>query len=144
MESVIELLNAKSVVESTSNPPLNRATSGSAGHELCTTEDIRLLSGERILYPTGVVLSLKKDEYMMIRSRSSIAMRGVDVAAGVIDSDYRGIIQVLLANNGPRTFEAKAGDSIAQGIVMKYEVLSGSGVIKDDVFEHKGFGSTSQ
>lgn len=126
-----------------STPALARATKYSAGHELRTTEDIRLTPGERQFYPVGVRLDIPEGYYMLVKSRSSIAARGVDVGAGVIDADYKGEIKVLLCNNGSRTFEAKEGDSIAQGILAKYEVLDNSTVIKPDAFEHLGFGSTN-
>ena len=38
----------------------------------------------------------------------------VDVAAGVVDADYTGEIQVVLANNSDKDFKVTAGDRIAQ------------------------------
>lgn len=44
---------------------------------------------------------------------------GIDVGAGVIDSDYRGTIQILLFNFGKEDFLVRKGDRIAQLIIEK-------------------------
>ena len=52
--------------------------------------------------------------------RSGLALKHfIDVGAGVIDSDYRGEVKVLLFNHGPTDFEVKTGDRIAQIIIEK-------------------------
>lgn len=141
--SIQQAFDEQKIMRATSEPPLNRATSSSAGHELCTTEEICLEAGCRSLYPVGIRMNMPADMMMLIKSRSSIAVRGVDVEAGVVDADYKGIVRVLLVNNSAQTFRAPIGTSIAQGIVLRYCVLENSGVIKEDMFEHTGFGSTN-
>jgi len=49
--------------------------------------------------------------YGRIAPRSGLALRhSIDVAAGVIDPDYRGEVAALLCNNGAAPFVIKAGD----------------------------------
>jgi dUTP pyrophosphatase len=45
------------------------------------------------------------------------------VGAGVIDSDYRGVIKVLLINHGQTEFTVNPGDRIAQLILERAEIL---------------------
>ena len=50
---------------------------------------------------------------------SRLALKGIDVTAGVIDSDYQEEVKVLLVNHSDIQFEIKMGDHIAQLIIEK-------------------------
>ncbi len=64
---------------------------------------------------TGVVLQIPGDCYARIAPRSGLALKhGIDVLAGVVDSNYRNTIQVILQNHGQQAFKVKVGDRIAQ------------------------------
>jgi dUTP pyrophosphatase len=53
--------------------------------------------------------------YGRIAPRSGLAVRnGIDVGAGVIDSDYRGEIKVLLINHGKDAITLETGSRVAQ------------------------------
>ncbi len=59
--------------------------------------------------------------YGRIAPRSGLAAKNfIDVGAGVIDSDYRGEVKVLLFNFSEEEFKVNVGDRIAQLIVEKY------------------------
>lgn len=51
----------------------------------------------------------------------SALKHGIDTGAGVIDSDYRGLLGVLLFNFGSEDFKINAGDRIAQLILERIE-----------------------
>ena len=51
--------------------------------------------------------------YGRIAPRSGIALKFIDIGAGVIDSDYRGEIGVILFNFGDEDFVVNMGDRIA-------------------------------
>ena len=92
-----------------------RATSGSAGYDLSSACNMVVPSRGRSLIMTDVTFEIPWNYYGRIASRSGIAVKhGIDVGAGVIDSDYRGNIGVLLFNHGDDDFNVKAGDRIAQ------------------------------
>ena len=58
----------------------------------------------------------------LVWPRSGLAVRhGIDTLAGVIDSDYRGEVRVVLVNHGDEPFAIAAGDRIAQLLVQKVE-----------------------
>lgn len=70
--------------------------------------------------PTGLVVAIPAGHYGRIAPRSGLAVKhGIDVLAGVIDSDYRGEIQVILINHSDQTVHFRHGDRIAQLILEK-------------------------
>jgi len=75
--------------------------------------------GSRALISTGLSMAFPEGSYGEIKSRSGLALRhGVVVQGGIIDGDYRGVVQVLLFNLGSAPFEVKNGDRIAQMLVL--------------------------
>ena len=72
-------------------------------------------------------------------------MKGIDVGAGVIDSDYTGIIKVLLINNGKENFLINIGDKISQLILEEYRhVIPYLAEISKIQRDSQGFGSTGK
>ena len=102
------------------------ATSGSAAVDLRAAleegEVITLMPGERSRIPTGIAISPERtDVVAVIAGRSGHGLKnGVTMAnsIGVIDSDYRGEISVVLINHGSEPFEVRRGDRIAQMMFM--------------------------
>lgn len=93
-----------------------------AGADLCAAvrEQLTLLPGARALVPTGFSIALPAGYEAQIRPRSGLAIRfGVTClnAPGTIDADYRGELQVVLANFGAEPFVVRRGDRIAQLVV---------------------------
>jgi len=83
-------------------------------------EQLTLLPGARALVPTGFSIALPPGYEAQVRPRSGLAIRaGVTClnAPGTIDADYRGEIQVVLANFGAEPFLIRRGDRIAQLVV---------------------------
>lgn len=98
------------------------ATTGSAGMDLLAdvNEPLTIAPGARVLVPTGLIFEIPVDFEAQIRPRSGLALRhGITLpnAPGTIDSDYRGEVQVILANLGSEPFTVERGDRIAQMIV---------------------------
>ncbi len=64
---------------------------------------------------TGLSLSLPQGTYGRIAPRSGLALRnGISIGGGVIDSDYRGEVKVIIHNlDGKEDFQIKIGDRIA-------------------------------
>ena len=98
------------------------ATDGSAAVDLRAAldegETVVIQPGARALIPTGLSISPEtSDVVAVIAGRSGLGVKkGVTLAnsIGVIDSDYRGEIQVCLINRGEEPFEVQRGDRIAQ------------------------------
>lgn len=82
----------------------SRATAEATGYDLYAAEECVIFPGERKLVSAGfkmqIVADSNKKYYAQLKSRSGLAVKNcVDVGAGVIDSDYRGEVKVLLINN---------------------------------------------
>lgn len=95
-----------------------RATPGSGAFDLHALIGGTLAPGHRTLVQTGVHIALPAGHDGWVLSRSGIARKhGVFVlnAPGLVDSDYRGDVGVLLHNADPEAwFHWEAGDRIAQ------------------------------
>lgn len=93
-----------------------RGSVNAAGLDICTNKMFTLHAGERALIETGVYLAdCPREIYLRLAPRSKLAFKlGIDVKAGVIDSDYRSEIRVLLKNDSDNIISFKQGDAIAQ------------------------------
>ena len=104
-----------------------RAYAGDAGLDLAACEQLELGPGERALVPTGLAVAIPEGYAGFVQPRSGLAARdGITVvnSPGLIDSGYRGEIQVVLLNTDQeRTFIAEAGDRIAQLVVLPVPAL---------------------
>ena len=125
-----------------------RGTPGSAGLDLFSNVDLTINPGERSLVDVGIKVAIGRGYYGRIASRSSMACKGIDVAAGVIDSDYRGVVKVLLVNNSREPFSVRQRDAIAQLIVEKIytcepEFVDTESNLGDTERGSGGFGSTN-
>lgn len=80
-----------------------------------------LAPGERQVIPTGVFLELPEGFHALVLPRSgNAAKKGLSVlnAPGLIDSDYRGEIGVILINLGKESVWIQDGDAIAQLLIQ--------------------------
>lgn len=104
-----------------------RAHPGDAGVDLCTTEDVILEPGERVLVGTGIAVALPVGTVGLIHPRSGLAAKtGLSVVntPGTVDAGYRGEIKVCLINHDPRTaIQLRRGDRIAQLLVQRVELV---------------------
>jgi dUTP pyrophosphatase len=125
------------------------ATEHSAGMDLCAavTNDIVIKAGERVLIPTGLAIALPDGFEAQIRPRSGLALKnGLSVlnSPGTIDADYRGEVQIILANLGQEDFTVTRGMRIAQMVVAPYTRVKWDDVesLNETARGAGGFGST--
>jgi len=99
--------------------PPTQGTQFSAGYDLYSAEYVVLPKLGRKLIKTNVSMAIPMNHYGRIAPRSGLAYKnGIDILAGVIDSDYRGDIGIILYNTDKDSdFEVKIGDKIAQIII---------------------------
>lgn len=124
-----------------------RGTPTDAGLDLYSSTDGIIKPGKRVLFNTGISISIPDGHVAYVKPRSGLAVNhGIDVMAGVVDSSYRGEVMVLLANFGESTFEVFEGDRIAQLVIHKIELWKP--VLVEDLDETErgngGFGSTGR
>jgi dUTP pyrophosphatase len=99
-----------------------RAYAGDAGMDLSSCERIELAPGERALVPTGLAVAIPDGHAGFVQPRSGLAAKhGITIVntPGLIDSGYRGELQVTLLNTDAReTFVVEEGMRIAQLVVL--------------------------
>lgn len=126
----------------------SRQSADAAGYDLFSVEDIiDLRPGGRFCVSTGLSLEIPADHYGRIAPRSGLAVKyGIQVGAGVIDADYRGVVGILIFNHGTEPVNLPAGTRVAQLIL---ERITNPDVV--EITEHAatdrgagGFGSTGQ
>jgi dUTP pyrophosphatase len=126
-------------------------TEGSSGLDLeaYIEKDLKLISGERKLVPTGVSVAMPNNFEIQIRPRSGLAYKnGISIVntPGTIDSDYRGEIKVLLINLGTETVTIKKFQRIAQMVICPIIKANLKEVqeLPETIRGAGGFGSTGQ
>ena len=123
-----------------------RGSVEAAGYDVYSTSSHVIKPGQRALVSTGISISIPLGTYARIAPRSGLAVKnGIHVGAGVVDSDYRGEVKVLLYNLDPENdFVVEPGNRIAQFIIENCNIPCVEEV--DDLGVTKraqgGFGST--
>lgn len=98
-----------------------KGSNEAAGLDLYACESVDVPPGKSVKINTGVCMEIPNGFVGLIWPRSKIATRySIDVLAGVIDSDYRGEIQIAIINLGDKPFEVRTGDKIAQMIIQSH------------------------
>lgn len=123
------------------------SSAGAAGYDLYACAGVSMAPGERVVVSTGVHMEIPSGYFGKIEGRSGLAMlHGIITAGGIIDSDYRGEIRVILINTGGYNVCFNKGDRIAQLIIQPHwsGSLVESGKLSDTERGAKGFGSTGQ
>jgi len=122
-----------------------RGSALAAGLDLFCIEDAELAPKQRATVRTGLAVAIPPGFYGRVAPRSGLAAKnGLDVLAGVIDSDYRGEICCILYNTGDSVISLKAGSKICQLILEKIITPEAAWVVDLDETARGagGFGST--
>jgi dUTP pyrophosphatase len=123
------------------------ASAGAAGADLRASEAVLIAPGARAAVPTGLYLQIPPGHVGLVWPRSGLAVRhGIDTLAGVIDSDYRGEVRVVLVNHGDEAFRVAPGERVAQLLVQPVEkaAFAAAASIDDTDRGRGGFGSTGR
>ena len=130
-------------------PTYGSAQAAGADLYACLDEAITVESGQTAWIPTGIAMEVPKGCAGLVYARSGMACkRGLAPAnkVGVIDSDYRGEITVVLHNHGSTAQTIESGERIAQMVITP--VLTPAYEEVDDLTDtgrgQGGFGSTGQ
>ena len=126
------------------------ATLGAAGADLranISDGPIMLAPMARALVSTGLHMEIPQGFEVQIRPRSGLALKhGIMLpnSPGTIDSDYRGVVGVIVLNAGSDPFEITHGMRIAQMVVAPAPQVTFAEVELLDTTDRaeSGFGST--
>lgn len=111
-----------------------------------STEEIEIYPGEQKLVDTGVAVKIPTGFAGFVYNRSSQGKKGITIphSVGVIDSDYRGNIKVILKNIGEDPYKIERGDRIAQLVIQEVALATFTDIWNDTSRGTGGFGSTGQ
>jgi len=120
-----------------------------AGMDITSSITTIIPAKTRKLISTGISVSWtgfdEQNYYLRVAPRSGLSVKNnIDIGAGVIDYDYRGIIYVCMINNGNEDFEVKEGMKIAQLILEKCyrPIIIETERLTETKRAESGFGST--
>ena len=121
-----------------------KGTYSSAGYDLYSDIDIEINPNESKVISTGICLEIPNGYYGRIADRSSYAKKNLRIGGGVIDSDYRGPIGIIMFNHSNDVLKILCGDKVAQIIIEKCPevIYIEENVLTETVRGSMGFGST--
>jgi len=125
--------------------PMKR-TARVASHDLYANEATNVPARGQAIVGTGIANGLPHNTYGRIAPRSSLAVKHrLTTNAGVIDSDSRGEVKVVLANRGDQPYRVEKGYQIAQRIIEQIDNRELQEVTQFDDTERgdQGFGSSN-
>ena len=118
---------------------------GDAAMDLYSNENKVLQPNQRELISTGIAMAIPLGNVGLIWDRSGMAANhGIKCMGGVIDSNYRGELKVILHNLTNQPFTVEKGMRIAQMLIQQVEQKEILEVeeLDDSVRGEKGFGSS--
>jgi len=125
------------------------ATEGSSGVDLFADveSDAGIAPGEIKLVSCGIYISLPQGYEAQVRPRSGLALKhGITLVntPGTIDSDYRGLVNLILTNVGKEVFVIKRGQRLAQMTIHEVTRAEFEEVneLDETARSHGGFGHT--
>lgn len=94
-----------------------------AGYDLYSCIDADILSNETVAISTGLAIEIPEGYFGAVFARSGLASKeGLRPAncVGVVDSDYRGEIKVMIHNDSKSDRQIKKNERIAQLVILPY------------------------
>ena len=97
------------------------STEGAAGADLYAATSVTIPAGQRCLIPTGVSIEIPEGHFCYVMGRSGNTIKkGLHVALGLVDEDYRGEIGVMAFNQSGDAISFAKGDRVAQMVILPY------------------------
>lgn len=123
-----------------------RAHQWDAGLDLYAMEDGYIRCNQSRTFDTGVHIAIPEGCVGLVKSKSGLMCNHGIITDGTIDAHYTGSIKVCLFNHGSSKYEVKAGDKIAQLVIVpcmlpKLELVD---KLEETDRGDNGFGSTGR
>ncbi len=145
----MDKINVKLLRDGAHMPTYGSAEAAGADLYACLEHTVTIDPGQTVWIPTGVAMEIPKGSAGLVFARSSMGVKR-DLApankVGVIDSDYRGEINVVLHNHGSKIQQVENGERIAQLVIVP---VFTPGFCQVEELDHTdrgtgGFGSTGK
>lgn len=118
---------------------------GDAGMDVFALQDVVLQAGERGMVRTGVAMKVPEGYVALVWDKSGRAVKeGLSTMAGVIDSGYRGEVQIVVLNTSSEAVTIEAGQKVAQVLIQPLisATINEVSQLDDTSRGDGGFGST--
>ncbi len=144
---MMEPIRVKKLHPGAKLPTYGSAEAAGADLYACLEESVTVAPGESAWIPTGIAMEVPKGCAGLIYARSGLACkRGLAPAnkVGVVDSDYRGQVVVVLHNHSAQPQTVENGERIAQMVITPVITPAYAEVedLSDSDRGSGGFGST--
>lgn len=98
-----------------------RAEGTPAGLDLYALKPIRIPGRGVRMIDTGIAMGIEEGYYVQIEERSGVSTKtSLSKKAGIIDSDYRGEVKIVMQNVSDVFVDILAGQKIAQFVVHRH------------------------
>lgn len=145
----MSIIRVKKLNDNAVIPTYGSAEAAGADLYACLEKPITVMPGEAAWVGTGIALEVPKGCAGLVYARSGMACkRGLAPAnkVGVVDSDYRGEIKVVLFNHSNEPQKIEPGERIAQFVITPVLTPAYEEVTQLDETDRGigGFGSTGK
>jgi dUTP pyrophosphatase len=122
------------------------AHAGDAGFDLYAADYYSITAYGQALVSTGIKMAIPSGHVGLVWDKSGLANDGITTMGGVIDSNYRGEIKVIIKNLSEDIFNIVPGQKIAQILIQEIKTpILEDGLIADDTNRQAGgFGSSGK
>ncbi len=123
------------------------ALAGDAGVDLYTPDACAIETGEQKSIPLGFAIEIPRGYVGLIWDKGGLSHKhGLKTFGGVVDSNFRGEMQVSLMNFSEKVFNFEKGHKVAQLLIQKVEEVEFEEVkdLSDSVRGERAFGSTGK
>jgi len=123
-----------------------KAHDGDAGFDLYANDYYSISPYNHSLVSTGIKLAIPEGYVGLIWDKSGIAFEGMKTMGGVIDSNYRGEIKVIIKNLSEDVYNIIPGQKIAQILIQAVSnmEIKEQKIVDETEREANGFGSTGK
>jgi len=124
----------------------SKKRTGDAGYDLYTPVDVIIDPNSQMVVPLGIKTEFPDYWVALVKDRSSVALRGCHVVAGVVDSSYRGEWKLVLWNLSDEPIGFLTGEKIAQFVLTPIinNLQPKQGKVSESDRGSGGFGSSGR
>jgi dUTP pyrophosphatase len=120
---------------------------GDAGFDLSSVQDYIVLPGQTVLIDTGLAFELPSNKVLLVCPRSGVSLKTklrIANAPGIVDSNFRDSVRIIITNTGHTPHFVKKGDRLAQGLIQTIDTVDFVEVeeLSDSERNKNGFGSS--
>ncbi|MFA6416738.1 MAG: dUTP diphosphatase [Patescibacteria group bacterium] len=139
MRITVERVSAEAKVPQLAHP-------GDAGFDLYAADYYSITAYGQALVATGIKMAIPDGYVGLVWDKSGLANEGITTMGGVIDSNYRGEIKVIIKNLSEDIFNIVPGQKIAQILIqeIKTPVIEDGVIANDTSRQANGFGSSGK